>query len=141
VNITERFDSKIEKTDGCWIWRGSITRYGYGQFAVTAHKTARAHRFAYELWVGSIPSGLVLDHLCRNRACVHPDHLEPVTHRENLAHAVRSRRPRLTRAKPAAPKGIRTPVKIFSFAPTDLANAANVDAPKRADTWRRIAKK
>lgn len=56
---------------------------GYGQFW-DGTKTVRAHRFSYELARGKIPEGLDLDHLCRNRACVRPDHLEPVTDKENV---------------------------------------------------------
>lgn len=56
--------------------------YGYGVFYDGKH-TKRAHRFSYEIHKGKIPLGLVLDHLCRNRSCVNPDHLEPVTSKEN----------------------------------------------------------
>jgi hypothetical protein len=62
----------------CIIWAGSIDRDGYGRFRNTP-----AHRIAYEESKGPIPSGLVIDHLCRVRNCVNPDHLEAVTIREN----------------------------------------------------------
>lgn len=65
--------------DGCWEWTASRFRNGYGQF-----NSQLAHRVIYKELVGPIPEGLDLDHLCRNRACVRPDHLEPVTRRENL---------------------------------------------------------
>jgi hypothetical protein len=64
---------------GCWIWTGYVISSGYGQFG----KRTRAHRYVYELLVGPIPDGLILDHLCRVRRCVNPDHLEPVTMAEN----------------------------------------------------------
>lgn len=69
--------------DGCWVISGADRRTGYAKIKVdgTAH---RAHRWAYERLVGPIPDGLVLDHLCRNRACANPDHMEPVTFRENV---------------------------------------------------------
>lgn len=73
-----RFWARVEKTDGCWNWTGYLFR-GYGSFYPTARARTLAHRFVYELVRGPIPKGLVIDHLCRNRACVRPDHLEVVT--------------------------------------------------------------
>jgi len=82
----ERFTAKVEKTDGCWLWMGYINPKpgkGYGTF-YDGKKAVRAHRWAYENFVGPIPEGLQLDHLCRVRHCVNPSHLEPVTARENI---------------------------------------------------------
>lgn len=78
-----RFWSKVEVTDGCWLWTGCQVQNGYGQFRFDG-RTGLAHRWAYEHFVGPIPDGLDLDHLCRVRHCVNPAHLEPVTRAENL---------------------------------------------------------
>jgi hypothetical protein len=67
----------------CWEWVGSRDKAGYGQIA-RKRRLYRAHRFVYEQHKGPIPNGLDLDHLCRNRGCVNPAHLEPVTRRENV---------------------------------------------------------
>ena len=88
----ERFWEKVEKTDGCWRWLGATTK-GYGQFWDNKRSPAKAHRVAYEMCVGPIPEGLHIDHLCCNPICVNPEHLEPVTNRENVQRGFR-RRPR-----------------------------------------------
>jgi hypothetical protein len=67
----------------CWIWEGPRTTKGYGRICI-AGKDTQAHRLAYELFVGPIPVGLTIDHLCRVHECVNPRHLEAVTNRENL---------------------------------------------------------
>jgi hypothetical protein len=83
MSAHDRFWLKVQPTGFCWEWVGARVETGYGYFRVANGKGIRAHRFAYEALVGEIPIGLVLDHLCRNRACVNPDHLEPVTRNEN----------------------------------------------------------
>ncbi|MEU7163131.1 HNH endonuclease signature motif containing protein [Streptomyces morookaense] len=85
---TDRFLSKVGDTGaGCWEWAGTRTLQGYGQFWLDG-RNQYAHRIAYEVVVAPIPDGLVIDHLCRNRACVNPGHLEPVTNRTNLLRGV-----------------------------------------------------
>jgi hypothetical protein len=73
-----RIWSNIDVGD-CWEWTGRKNIYGYGRVV-----KAMAHRVVYEALVGPIPEGMTLDHLCRNRACVNPDHLEPTSLKENL---------------------------------------------------------
>ncbi len=83
---------RVEIDDaGCWLWVGKVNRGGYGVTSV-AGKTRSAHRVSYEWHVGPIPIGLDLDHLCRVRRCVNPDHLEPVTRRENINRGLTRRR-------------------------------------------------
>lgn len=78
----ERFWAKVNRADGCWEWTAAIGNDGYGRFFLNG-RTVRSHRLAYELLRGAIPNGLQLDHLCRVRSCCNPDHLEPVSNREN----------------------------------------------------------
>lgn len=78
----ERFFLHVSKTDFCWLWTGSTTPSGYGQFRVDG-RLVPSHRWIYETVRGPIAAGLHVDHLCHVRNCVNPDHLEPVTPREN----------------------------------------------------------
>ncbi len=84
--ILERFWEKvyIDKPSSCWKWIAGCTEKGYGHFNIAYKENAKAHKFAFELFFGEVPIGLELDHLCRNRNCINPFHLEIVTHQENM---------------------------------------------------------
>ena len=80
----DRFWNKVEKyDDGCWVWTAATNERGYGVVKIDG-KVRKAHRISYEMRHGQIPKGLQIDHLCRNRSCVRPDHLEAVTQQENI---------------------------------------------------------
>ncbi|WP_436699921.1 HNH endonuclease [Nocardioides sp. BYT-33-1] len=90
MSLPAYFWSKVEKTETCWNWTATANRGGYGRFGDTraaarnGYGTTLAHRIAWQDVNGPVPDGLELDHLCNNPACVRPDHLEPVTHTENM---------------------------------------------------------
>jgi len=92
TTLIERFEAKIDRTDeGCWIWTGATTSsgpHGYGRFTTDrvdgVQQFVVAHRFAYEMWVGPIPDGMTLDHICSVTRCVNPAHLRPMTLRDNI---------------------------------------------------------
>jgi len=83
--LPERIEQKIEyePTSGCWMWVAACSDVGYGNIKIR-RRTVLVHRVVYELLRGPIPLGLTLDHRCRVRSCLNPNHLEPVTFRENI---------------------------------------------------------
>ena len=87
-----RFWAKVifpEDLTQCWLWSAYVSRSGYGWFTPFFRSNPQcAHRYAYELLVGRIPAGLHIDHLCRVRNCVNPDHLEAVTSKENILRGI-----------------------------------------------------
>ena len=78
-----RFWSKVDRSGDCWIWGAYVNNTGYGIVKVDG-RCEKAHRIAYQISVGPIPDGLTIDHLCRNKTCVNPAHMEPVTIRVNV---------------------------------------------------------
>ena len=83
VVALRRFRQKVKKTKGCWNWLAASDNHGYGRFDFLG-KYAMAHRASYVLFVGDIPEGLTIDHICRHRGCVNPNHLRPMTLRDNI---------------------------------------------------------
>jgi HNH endonuclease len=98
ASILDALADRVLVGDGCWEWTGGGTKNGYGTLKLSG-ATKLAHRTTYELFVGPVPVGLELDHLCRNRRCVRPDHLEPVTRTENI---LRGEGPQVARDRHAA---------------------------------------
>lgn len=88
----DRFDAKwiLAEETGCWVWTASLTYAGYGRLGVPELGTNLAHRIGWMLYRGPIPEGLVIDHMCRVRCCVNPDHLRVVTKRINSTENSRS---------------------------------------------------
>lgn len=82
----DRFWSKVEKSESCWLWKPNKTLTRYGCFYLNNGQMT-AHRFSYAVTKGEVPEGLELDHLCSIKACVNPDHLEAVTHTVNVRRA------------------------------------------------------
>ena len=85
-----RFWAKVRVSGDCWEWTGATNSRGYGCL-VRDKRGYLAHRYAYTLAVGPIPDGLTIDHLCGNKRCVRPEHLEPVTVAENIRRRFRGR--------------------------------------------------
>jgi len=87
-NLRDLFHARVNIDEGCWTWIGHRDRDGYGILSLRTSRTERryirAHRLAYELYVGPLKPGLVIDHLCRNTSCVNPQHLDQVSIAQNV---------------------------------------------------------
>jgi hypothetical protein len=89
-SVEQRFDADIDRASGssCWIWRGPLDSSGYGMIYVSHGRFLRAHRYSYQRFVGAIPDGWDVDHLCRKPACANPAHLQAVTHAVNCLRGI-----------------------------------------------------
>lgn len=105
-----RFWSKVAIRDGCWEWTASVNGKGYPNFSASSGKPQLAHRFSYTRFHGPIPQEQQVDHLCDNRRCVRPDHLQLLVCRENVRKAARLRR------WPRCPQGRRHEPTAFFVA-------------------------
>lgn len=85
ISPEERFWASVDKSGRCWKWTEALNDSGYGIIRI-GKKSVRAHRFAWELLVGVIPEGMQIDHRCRHRECVRPEHLRVVTNKQNQEH-------------------------------------------------------
>lgn len=107
----ESFWARVHKVEmtGCWVWRGHINKQRYGTWTFWENgkgRTVYPHRYAYELLVGPIPEGIVLDHLCLNRTCCNPAHLDPISCAENVRRGLESRQfPGFNESKTHCPAG------------------------------------
>jgi hypothetical protein len=107
----DRFIRRVEITDACWPYQGHINHDGYGRFWLDKGTSVYAHCFAWETFVGPRTPGLELDHVreagCTDRSCVNPDHLEEVTHRENIRRAVTTGKSHCVHGHPMTPDNTR----------------------------------
>lgn len=114
VPMLSRLWPKVRRGTGCWDWLATRTAAGYGQFWAGRYSPTgqplldSAHRVVYEVLVGPIPAGLEIDHLCRNTGCVNPEHLEVVTHAENV------RRRELANPRQRTDRGRFAPARVES---------------------------
>jgi len=127
-NEAKRRDAFWEKTKeievtGCIEWTGTVSKWGYGHFSIGGGHFIMSHRYAYKITRGDIPKGMDLDHLCRNRRCVNPKHLEAVTRAENLRRGAR------TKLNVDKVREIRTSTALAK----DLAEKFGVDASTISD--------
>lgn len=107
-----------EPNSGCWLWERSTDRYGYACVGLRKYQHIRAHRLAYEAYVGAIPNGMMVCHKCDVRCCVNPDHLFLGSHKENMSDMTSKRR---QACGPRHPQNTR---------PLDMARGSRVNTSK-----------
>ena len=140
----ERFYSKIEESDNCWLWKGAIQSKGYGSFSIDK-KTYLAHRISYEIHHGEIPNGMLVLHKCDNRRCVNPDHLFLGTAQDNYDDMVakgrkspKSIRCKLSREQVTSIRSLRKEKNysyrkigsLFNLAPRTIGSIINYESWK-----------
>lgn len=129
-----RWNKRVDKTDTCWLWMGRQNARGYGCFDIGL-TSVLAHRFGYETLVGPIPDGFPLDHLCRVHHCVNPDHLEPVTPRENSLRGFWGQREACSRGHEFTPENTRSEKSLYGH------GFRRCKTCQRENTQRYLAKK
>lgn len=102
--IKERFYSRINKTDGCWLWTAGLSDKGYGVLSVN-NKSIGAHRISYEIHNGPIPKGMFVCHACDNPPCVNPEHLFLGTNSDNIKDALKKGLLKIPEKKPFCKRG------------------------------------
>jgi HNH endonuclease len=127
----ERFFERTTKTDRCWLWNGYVMNAGYGAFS-TRKGTELVHRWSYEYHIQPIPSKMTIDHLCRNKICVNPDHMEVVTRTENIRRCgltgvalKESKKTHCPQGHSYAEYGVRTPNGYTKFGTKKYARRCN----------------
>ncbi len=98
------FWEKVEKTGSCWNWTASLFKNGYGQFWAWGMKWY-AHRFSYALHNDVLVTDMTINHLCKNRKCVNPAHLEQITRGENTLHKDSQSPSAINKRKTQCPRG------------------------------------
>lgn len=131
---TKPFDDRyLVSADGCWVWTGSLNSGGYGRHSLPGRRVVPAHRFAYERAHGPIPDGLHIDHLCRNRACVNPAHMEVVTNTENTRRGLSAK---LTKEQAAEIKALAgTGVSTYKVARRYGVSATLISLIWNGERW------
>ena len=125
--VEKRLLRKVDKTGDCWVWTGGTFSDGYGNIG-DSRGAQKAHRVAYELYVGPIPEGLVVMHSCDNRRCVNPVHLSVGTHTENI-------KDRDTKGRGSKPKGVSNPMSKLSEAEVRLIRIMPISNNLAADVF------